>query len=235
MTGTLWHQWLADRLRSLGIFVACEVNLTPFLHEGWGGTADMVVWNPELRAFVLVDLKTTKGESMRYIKDGPKEEHLWQTSAYWHALKRMGLPMVQREAVFYLPMNDVRGGGVEPLLLDFEPLPEETLDIEMSARHTLARRYVESIDPDGPGNPGRFLTDKLEPVMEPQQKLRYDRKLGVQALWLEPHWTSMFCAFPHELCDCSEQEKVQIGLFDEDGNYFPRPGYEDIEPTVAPD
>ena len=234
MTGTLWHKWLAEVLHNLGMEIMTEVNLTPWLPEGWGGTADLVVWNPELRGFVLNDLKTTKGESMRYVRDGAKEEHVWQTSCYWHALRRSGLAMVKKVGVYYLPMNDVRGGGVEPLMLDFDPLPEDVLDIEMSARHTLARRYVESIDPDGPGNPGRFLTDKLEPVQEPLQKIRFDRKLGVQGLWLEPHWTSMFCAYPDELCDCSTQEKVQIGLFDGNDEYHPRPGFEDIEPTVFP-
>ena len=235
MTGTLWHQWLEDRLRKLGIAAMMEVNLTPWLPEMWGGTADFVIWNPELRGFVLEDLKTTKGESMRYVKDGPKDEHRWQTSCYWHALKAMGIPMVKRTAVFYLPMNDIRGGGVEPLMLDFEPLPEKVLYDVMAERSEKAAAYVASIDPEGPGNPGKFLTDELVPVQEPNQVVRFDRKLGVNSLWLEPHWTSMFCAYPAELCDCSEQEKVQIGLFDGDGGYHPRPGFEDIEPTVTPD
>lgn len=234
MTGTLWHQWLQERLKSLGVFAAMEVNLTPWLPPMWGGTADFVIWNDELGGFVLVDLKTTKGESIRYVRDGAKEEHIWQTSAYWYALKARGLPMVKREAIYYLPMNDTRTGGIEPILIDFEPLDKAKLDFEMGLRAGHAFAYVSSIDPEGPANPGKFLTDELEPVQKREQKLRWDRRAGHYVLWLEPHWSAQFCKFPHELCDCSTQEKTRIGVFDEHGEYHPRPGYEDIEPTVFP-
>ena len=232
MTGTLWHQWLEERIKSLGIAAMLEVNLTPWLPQGWGGTADMVIWSPEHNAFVLTDLKTTKGEGIRWIRDGAKDEHVWQTSAYWYALKKMGVPMVKRVGVFYLPMNDTKSGGVEPLLIDFEPIDAKVMQEEMSFRAHLAQAYVNSVDPDGPSNPGKFLTGALAPVQEPVQKVRW--RGGAAELWLEPHWSTMFCPYQHELCSCSTQEKTQIGFFEGD-TYYARPGFEDIEPTVFPD
>jgi hypothetical protein len=234
-TGTLWHTWLQQRLVRLGVPVMCEVNLNPWLPEGWGGTADFVIWNPELRAFVLVDLKTTKGESLRYVQDGAKEEHIWQTSAYWYALKKMGLPMVKREAVFYLPMNDTRGDEpVEPVLIDFEPLPARTIGAEMKSRAKSAAAYVDSIDPEGADNPHKFLTDKLAPVQERSQRIYYDRKTGTWELKWIPHWSAQFCPYKTELCDCSVQGTTKLGTFDVDGAYYPRREYADIEPEVFP-
>src|SRR4051812_41279757 len=100
MTGTLWHNWLNDALRRLGVPYMAEVNLTPWMPEGWGGTTDGLMWSPEHKGFVLVDFKTTKGEGMSYIaKGGAKEEHIWQTSLYWHAAKKMGIPLVKAVAI----------------------------------------------------------------------------------------------------------------------------------------
>ena len=64
-----------------------EVNLTPWMPTGWSGTADWLFWHPEYEGFVLGDLKTSKGEAIKWKeRDGMSEEHLWQLSAYWHAL-----------------------------------------------------------------------------------------------------------------------------------------------------
>lgn len=231
MTGTLWHKWLSQRLE--GLPVMREVNLTPWLPDGWGGTADFVVWNPELQAFVLIDLKTTKGEGIRWVRDGAKDEHIAQTSAYWYALKKMGLPIARKIGVYYLPMNDVRTGTVEPVLVDFEPIRANDLLDTMEDRAIFADRYVRSIDPDGPANPGRFLTDELAGVQERIQKVRLDKKTGTYELWLEPHWSTMFCPYEHELCDCSTQEKELVGIFD-GPDYHPRPGFEDVTPLSTP-
>jgi hypothetical protein len=116
MTGTLWHQWMHDTLRQAGVPYMAEVNLTPWMPAGWGGTADFLIWNPELKAFVLTDAKTTKGESLKFIRrDGAKPEHVAQTSIYWHAAKKMGIPLAKIIGVLYWPKNDVRGAElIEP-------------------------------------------------------------------------------------------------------------------------
>lgn len=245
----MWHEWIHATLRRLGVPYMAEVNLNPWLPDGWGGTADAVVWNPELKAFVLCDFKTQKGEGMRYIaRDGAKDEHIWQASAYWHALKKMGLPLAKAVAVYYLPKNNTRSKDdvVEPVLADFAPLPAKQLHGEMDRRNARTQEYLEDLAKrDGPGPNGggpsqsfqanveNWLSPALAPVQQRQQRVYFDRKTETHELKLVPHWSAAFCPFPDELCDCSSQGTTKIGMFD-GGDYFPRPGYEDIEPEVFP-
>jgi hypothetical protein len=241
MTGTLWHTWLHDAMRRLGVPYLAEVNLTPWMPPGWGGTADALIWNPDLKAFVLADFKTTKGEGMRYLgRDGAKEEHKAQTSLYWHAAKKMGLPLAKAVAVFYLPMNDTRGKDevIEPLLVDFAPIPARQLHGEAKRRQKRVDAYRESLPKPNPRplELDEYLTDALEPVQERTQRLYFDRDTETWDLKLVAHWSAAFCPFPDGLCDCSAQPKqTKIGTYDVDGvTYYPRKGYEDVEPEVRP-
>lgn len=242
MTGTMWHQWLHATFQRLGIPYMPEVNLTPWLPEGWAGTADAFIWRPDLKAFVLVDFKTTKGEALKFIRrDGAKREHVAQASAYWYAGKKMGIPLAKAIGVLYLPKNDTRSKDelIEPLLVDFEPLPVKALHAEMKQRWGKVSEYVTSLGAE-PGAEvsarplSGWVTDALAPVQEREQRVYFDRALGTWDVKLVPHWSAAYCPYPDELCDCSTQGTTKIGFYDIDGEYLPRPGYEDIKPTVAP-
>jgi hypothetical protein len=246
-TGTMYHTWLADTMRKQGIPFMAEVNLTPWMPLGWGGTADYLILNPDLDAFVLADLKTTKGEGMFYIKrDGAKLEHKWQLSMYWHAAKKMfgGTAKIAKVvAVLYLPLNDTRNKeeAIEPTLVDFEPIPLDELLATATFRAEAVAEYKSSIGLGsvivrGPEQMelADFLTDKLAPVQERVQTLYFDRKTETYDVKLMPHWSAQFCPFPEELCDCNTQGQTKIGYYDTDGTYIARTGYEEIVPTVAP-
>lgn len=253
-TGTLWHEYLHDALRRLGAPYMAEVNLTPWLPRGWGGTADGVVWNPELKAFVLADFKTQKGEGMRYIvRDGAKEDHRFQTSIYWHGLKKMGLPLAKVIGVWYLPKNDTRNKDevIEPILADFAPIPQAQLTKIAKERFGRLLEYEESLpftpiseqvrelgieEPLEPDVPLKaWLTDALEPPQERAQRMYFDRKTETWDVKLVPHWSAAYCPFPDKLCGCGKQGETKIGLYDVDGmTYIPRKGFEDIEPEVKP-
>lgn len=252
MTGTMWHEWIHDTLRRLGVPYMAEVNLTPWLPPGWGGTADGFVWNPELRAFIPLDYKTTKGESMRYLlRDGAKEDHIAQTSLYWHGAKKMGLPLANKIGIFYLPKNDTRSKTevIEPVLIDFTPTPKTKLAREAKRRFSRLMEYEESLpfeapsvqarageEPDTPSvATGEWLTDALEPPQERTQRVYLNRSSGGYDVKLVPHWSAAYCPFPDELCSCSTQSTEKIGEYDDAGNYSPRKGYEEIEPVVTPD
>ncbi|MDE2101494.1 MAG: hypothetical protein KGL39_29885 [Patescibacteria group bacterium] len=238
--GSLVHEDIHRILRKIGVPYMAEVNMTPWLPRGWGGTADAFVWNPDLKAFVLTDFKTSKGESMKYIANGgAKIEHVKQTSAYWHAAKKMGLPLVKKIGVYYLPKNDTRGGGVEPLLMEFEPVPVRDLAKDMKYRHGRVTEYVDSLpyflrDRIDGAPVEHWVTDALEPVQQREQKLYWDRYSDTWELKLVPHWSAAYCPYPHELCDCGSQGTTKIGFYDFDGTYYPRDGYEDIAPLVSP-
>jgi len=243
--GSLIHEDIHRLLRKTGVPYMAEVNMTPWLPEGWGGTADGFFWNPELKAFVLLDFKTTKGGGMRYIESGgAKEAHIKQTSAYWWAAKKMGLPLVKKIGVIYIPKDEAK--DVEgPLLVDFDPLPQADLKRDMKYRHGRVSEYVDSVDRErsrfysqspSPSWEKAFLTDVLEPAPEREQRLYYDRATGMNELKLVAPWYAAYCPFPDELCSCHEivGKTTKIGFYDIDGQYYARPGFEEIEPVLAP-
>lgn len=234
-TGDLWHDWMYESLDRTGWPYMRETRLSPWLPEGWRGRADLVVYHPEYQAFVLGDIKTTKGESMFWLdKTGAKESHIWQVSAYWHALVKMGLPMLEACLVFYWPKNGVRDQVVLPSIQEVKPLPVQTVKDEMTYRWERVSEYLRSI-PEAAARveslPAEaYLTDELEPVQEREQKLVKNSKTGGYDLRLVPSWDAKFCEFDVELCDCSTQGTTKIGQYDREGNYTPRKGYEEIVP-----
>lgn len=172
-TGTMWHNLIHDTLRRQGVPYMAEVNLTPWMPIGWGGTLDGLFFNPQLKAFVIGDFKTIKGEGMRYIvKDGAKSEHIWQLSIYWHATKKMlgGAAKIARTVgVYYLPKNAVRGDEQpEPTLVDFEPLSWEELTAVTDERGKLVQAYKDSLPTPNPRplTVGEYLTPELAAPQE---------------------------------------------------------------------
>ena len=239
--GTMMHNWLHNTLRDIGIPYMAEVNVTPWMPRGWGGTADFVVWNPELKGFVLVDFKSQKGEGMRFIeRGGAKEDHIYQASAYWHALRNMGLPMVEKAAVFYMPKNETRGKDdiVLPVLADFAPIRAETLTARMVERRAAVDSYLDSLPASNP-HPRQledYVTDALAPVQEREQRIFFEKDTHTWTVKLMPHWSTAYCPYDSELCNCSDQGQTKIGIFDVDGTtYIARKGYEDVHPTVFPE
>jgi len=243
------HRWFEEELRLSRRPVMTEVSITDGLPKGWTGTADILLWSKKYRGFILYDLKTTKGEGIQYVeRDGAKLEHTWQASAYYHALVEMGLPMVDRAGIIYLPKNEVdRANPVEPTLAIVKPLPKEQMWKAMYDRQDAVDAYIKShriastaLFPDRPaGYPEMFLTPQLAPP-EPREQ-RMFKKGDLWEIKLIPHWTSMFCPYSPELCDCGHDltgnKTTKIGQFvKSDGAwvYEPRKGYELVEPEMRP-
>jgi hypothetical protein len=223
-----------------------EVSLKEWLPEGWSGTADWLLWHPEYEAFTLGDLKTTKGESLRFIREqGIKDTHHWQLSAYWYALEKMGIPLLKGFAVMYLPMNVVPRDQTEPIILEGEPIDRDLVLGTMESRWADTKTYLDDVRRsvtavDGGGGHWfdryEYIQDSLAPVQERVQKLYWD-KAGHWNVVLVPHWSTNYCPYPVELCDCSTQGTEKIGHWRHDGDelaWVPRRGY-DIVPIVKPD
>lgn len=236
--GWLWHEWFHITLIQNHIPFFHEIKLDEFLPEGWSGTADWVFWHPEYEAFVLGDLKTTKGENIYWINTrGAKDDHIWQLSAYYYALLGMGLPMVKGFGIMYWPMNDVSGENPAPILQECSPLPQEKVGRVMEAR----RKSVEAIM-DEMGSPGQLykpgglerLTELLAPEGDREQKLKWNYKQHVFDVVLTPHWSTKFCDWEPPLCSCSLQGQTKIGHFTLEGEYIARKGYESESPVVNP-
>lgn len=244
LIGTLLHRWLGEQLEAEGIPVMREVNLQHWLPEGWNGTADFLFFDPEREAWVLADLKSSKGESYKFIRDGgAKEEHLWQVSAYWHALVEMGFEMVNGFGVIYLPKNDTtdKNERVELLVQECEPLPRDEVWGRMEERWDATRAYLDSLpwlDDIGDRTLEEiWVTDELAPVQDRVQKMWWSAKTSTWDVKLVPHWSADYCPFPNELCDCSEQGTNKIGhwkVVEDELVYEPRKGYEEFEPELEP-
>lgn len=237
-TGTMWHNRLHAMIVGTGVPFMQEVKVNPWLPEGWGGTADWMIWDFDYEAFILRDLKTIKAEGLRWVLNGAKEEHIWQVSAYWWALDEAGFPLRDHAEVMYMPMNDTMDDVlIEPVLVEVDILDKDLVWGVMEDRWAATQQYLWSIEA-GPHdllqNPGYYVTDALAPVMERDQKVNWNGKQDVWDVKLVPHWSALFCPFDDELCDCGSQGITKIGHFTLEGAYEARNGYEDIQPLARP-
>jgi hypothetical protein len=207
MHGTLWHEWFHAALEKAHVNFQYEVDVTPWLPEGWSGTADWLFWVPEYQAWVLADLKTTKGESIFYLKkDGAKDEHIWQISAYYWALVHSGRPMLNTVAIMYWPMNDTNDSvDVEPVLNEIAPINEDVILPVMQSRWDLTQEYLSRV-----AETGNYVNDLLAPEQDREQKISWNAKQKVFDVKLVPHWSARFCDYP-DYCDCSQQGTNKIG------------------------
>jgi hypothetical protein len=249
MSGTMWHKYFEDLLAESGHTVRTETKLDKFLPTGWSGTADWIIHNPEIDAYVLGDLKTIKGEGLKWVlKDGMKDEHMWQLSAYWYALEKAALAygekLVKGFVVLYLPQNvPVDNPDIEPVLMEGEPLDRDLVLGVMNDRWAITESYLNEISVEGASrghsSPAEceqdvFLNEFLAEPMEREQRVLWNKGQSVFDVKLVPHWSCSYCPYPNELCDCSEQGVTKIGAYDLDGVYTPRKAFEDIEVAVAP-
>ena len=181
--GTLWHEWFHATLAESGIKFQYEIKLNDYLPEGWGGTADWLFFHPVLEAWCLGDLKTIKGEALYWIeKDGAKTDHIWQLSAYWHALAKSGIPLVKGFGIMYWPMNDTNDTvATIPIVADCQPIPEDVLHAEMQRRYEAVEMYRTAY-----AETGKYLNAHLAPMPDREQKVYWNKLQGVFDVKLVP-------------------------------------------------
>lgn len=227
--GTLWHEWFHKILAASGIEFRYEIDLREYLPEGWGGTADWLFWHPDYEAWALSDLKTIRGEGLFWIgKDGAKKDHIWQLSAYWHALAKAGIPLVKGFGIMYWPMNDTSDSvDIVPRVEECQPIPQDILHAHMAAVSQSVNDYRTVY-----AETGEFLNPALAPMPEREQKYYWNKPQGVFDLKLVPVWYEQYCDFDNVLCPRSGSTK--IGHYTLDEEYVPRGGYEEIQPEVKP-
>jgi hypothetical protein len=213
-------------MRASGVPFMEEVDMTPWLPEGWAGTLDWLLFDPGKEAWVLGDIKTVAGSAIEWRKqDGMSEQHWLQLSAYFHAARRMGLRLVNQLNVIYMPYDNT-GDDAEPYISTDTPASEEEMVALMNDIRERCQEFVNNA----------YDPDLLAPQLEREQKVFWDGKRNMFTLKLVPHWLTKFCDFGSE-CGCSEQGETKIGEFSwEEGEllYTPRKGFDDIEPTTFP-
>lgn len=198
-----------------------EVKLDEWLPEGWSGTADWIPWSSKHKAFVLGDLKTLKGAGLPWLlRDGAKDSHIWQISAYWYALRDMGIPLVEGFAITYMPKD----GNLSLEVMDCKMVDEALLKAVMNQRKADVDAYLAG-------------EVELAPIPPREQKRQWNKAAGVLDLVLKPHFSSLYCRF--EDCGCKDlgQEKQGHWIRDEFGKklYEPRKDYEIPEDLEVPE
>jgi hypothetical protein len=219
-TGTMWHSFFETEVLK-SVPKMAETDLTPYLPEGWTGRADYLIWDVDSGCFELVDLKTIKAEGMAWIANGPKEDHIWQVSAYLMGCIRMGIPVRTDKAyVYYLPMNEIPGKRIDPVLTSFTPLSEVMIAERMDDVSRWVKQYLDG--------------DKLADIPKPEARVFKDSKLKRFDVKLVPHWSSMYCPYG-DACGCSEQRPSKLGHWtDGDTFVYSRGVDESIIPPKVP-
>lgn len=212
MTGTLWHEEVEKMLK--GKMVMTEVDLTEYLPDPWTGRCDWLEWDASEGAFVVNDLKTIKPEGIAWLKGKPKEDHIWQVSAYAVGANQSGIPVAGWGVVHYLPL----GVGADPISLEFKLIPEYDVLERMRGVYDCCLDYKDDAS---------LLHD--HPAPEP--RLSFNKAMNVVDVKMVPHWTSMYCPYP-STCGCGNQKTFKVGHFTKSLNYVPRIGYREYTDKV---
>jgi hypothetical protein len=144
--------------------------------------------------------------------------------------------MVKSIGVLYWPITaGGKSDNVSPTMVTFDPMPEDELIPVMKAKWKRTKEYLASLPKPNPRPlfPEEYVTDKLAPESERTQVV-YSNKDGTYDVLLKPHWMTAYC--PYEgtgLCECSDQGQTKIGVYDIDGTFYPRSGFEDVDITVS--
>jgi hypothetical protein len=222
-TGQLWHEFLSKAVRNCKYPCLSEINLDAGLPEGWTGTADLLV-TEDSNSWILYDLKTLYSlKALDYI---PKDEHIWQVSCYYHALREIGFSVTD-VILYYLPIlpgtsgvsqTDSRGIPIIVEPIDKEIVWEEMYEIRRSVL-SFAESYEKGMFPEN-----------LAPFPDPTFKLQKLKTLW--KVWAYPHWSYRYCIFG-DICGCSNQPEKRLVA-----KYYPRSSelelFIDNEPHLEP-
>lgn len=215
--GTGVHETVHAHMPSIVDSYTAEypLNVTDGFKYPWTGTVDAFARYDN--ANWILDYKTISGAGMFFLGEEPKEDHVWQVSAY-----AAFAPKTRdwRTAVLYLPSSpDYKRNWEEPVLLEFDPLPATSIISRMREVEAAIDLYKET----------GALPDWPEPS--------YVWKKRGQTWHLEerPHYTSMFCpwnSLHDDPCKCGDQTLLVIAKY-KNGTLKVEDGYDIIVEKIG--
>jgi hypothetical protein len=192
-----------------------EIRADDSFQFSWGGTADAYVEDHDGSVW-LIDYKTISGPGVEFLEDEPKEDHIWQVSAYYH----FGPTQACKTGVLYLPSSaGYKRDWAEPRFLPFEPLERDTLINRMLS-------IEEAIS--------LYRTDNILPEY-PEGSYSWKKKGKKYELLYRPHYTSMFCpwaSLDDDPCKCSNQTQKIVAKWSDDTLDI-EAGYDIIVETIG--
>jgi hypothetical protein len=153
-------------------------------HPKWTGTNDITIQVPKY-GMGVVEVKSVHPNAFNYQDNFPYEHNVLQMLFYLYGWKNGGFPC-NMGALFYMS----RGGGAEPL--EFWYQANESNEMRLEA----AIKEVEDAWCDFVEN------GELPPILDRQEKFKYDKKKAAWALYLEPNWwCKTRCDYAGAACD----------------------------------
>lgn len=243
------HRWLQWVLEKNDYEVEKEVKVHEGLPDGWRGSADILLRARKAEETWLIDLKTVSSVSL-YMADvtsgrvqlsnksssWPSEDYVWQLSAYYHALKKMGHE-VDRAMLLFWPVDTYydrqgRKHSMAPRQAEIDPIPEEEVWAKMDEVSKAVDQWKGTWEKTG--SPENY---DLPSYMEPEQKL-IPKPSAKRVEYYEVHqkldWRCRYCPFFQVSCQPPySDEKVGEYRYEE-GVWVFYPEYAGAEPLIRP-
>lgn len=166
----------------------------------------------------------------------PSLEYIWQVSAYYWGLKRMG-KSVDKAALLYWPVDTYydRGGRkhtFNPRAVEVEPIPE---DVVMARMEEVSQEVGDWRD--AKEQTGQTINFNLPDHVEPEHRL-VPKPTAKRVERYEVHqkmdWRCRYCPFFRTACD-PPVDDAHIGTYEwEEGILVYRPIIPGIKPLVKP-
>lgn len=178
-----------------------QLNVSAGLPDGMTGRLDLLI--SDGTDYAVIDIKTQRGASFRYMNDKPKEMHRMQVNTYVWALEKMW-------------NIDIKSGGI--LVLDREGQNFATefwwnITTNDLAEIKMAIDYIQEI-----------VSIPQEPQVLPP-KIKINNNKGDDSVKADLKWQCRYCDYRNVSCDSAIPEKYDdnlgkvVGHIDDEGNF----------------
>ena len=233
-TGTMYHKLMEDWLAIPEIsaelrpwvVMKTEENVTDLLPEGWGGTLDYLMYNPDEDLYAIPDLKTQNPMGMKFLGDEPKPEHTIQVSCY-HGCYVDKVNLHPDIGICYMP-KESDDPTILPRQLRRKAISKTAMWMRLNRIKQRVDEYVAEYDRTG----GEIENDALEPMPEPKLSMYWNTTQSVWDIKQGPYWFNRLAGLPEEFVP--KQSTNKVGAWTIDGYYIPRKGWEHIEESMVP-
>ncbi len=230
--------------------VETEVDVSAGLPQGWTGSADIILTARSDNSRWLVDLKTVASIQL-YMADKqlervqqqsnkdnswPSVQYVWQISAYYWALKKMGQE-VDRVAILFWPVDTYydragRKHALSPRAVEIIPVSEEEVLDRMKLVSSSIAEWQSAKE-----STGKTINFNLPEHLEPEQKL-VPKPSAKNPERYEVHqkldWRCRYCPFFAISCDPPFEDEHIGTYFFENGTWIYREEIPGTKPLVRP-
>ena len=222
------HNLVYAALKDVGLLYESELDLEPFMWNGWTGRLDWIDHRYGMDTLHVGDVKSSHPNAMRYATSYPKHHNVLQLGCYYECVKSMlnehahfnpDLKLIRSAEIQYMD----RGGGNDPLACEIEMTDD--LMAEVVAEKVLLEEHVDMA-----------INENIlpEPMKRDMKFKSYKKKVV-----LDTHWqcNPEYCDFVGASCTPITGETTLAELNAENGDYEIKPNgrryAEEVEEFLA--